>query len=115
MTRQVPLIAVALLLAACSTKYARWPYRGPMLRVTNPTQSNLVLLARDGQGREIVTAKIKPKESLCFRWPFIHEVGYLRLAQGQDTVSTQAFEPWSADGWEWSGEFEPLVNKAVCR
>ena len=41
-------------------KYARWPYRGPMLMVTNPTQSRLVVSARDGMGRELVTATIKP-------------------------------------------------------
>jgi hypothetical protein len=86
-----------------------------MLRVTNPTQNNLVVLARDGQGRALVTAKIKPNQAYCFRWPFIHEVGYLMIAQGQDTVRTQAFQPWSADGWEWSGQVEPLENKDVCR
>lgn len=115
MKRHVFLVALGVVLAACSTKYAHWPYRGPMLRVTNPTQNNLVVLARDGQGRALVTAKMKPNESHCFRWPFIHEIGYLLIAQGPDTLQTEAFEPWSADGWEWSGEMEPLANKNVCR
>ena len=114
------LIAVLALatLAACATantrRYARWPYRGPMLMVTNPTQQRLVVMARDGQGREIVTATIKPNSKQCFRWPFIHAIGYL-VAAGSDTLTTDPFEPWSADGWEWSGQFEPVSNPNVCR
>ncbi|MDP3912072.1 MAG: hypothetical protein Q8Q14_16945 [Gemmatimonadales bacterium] len=118
MKRHVSLVALAVvfvIFAACSTKYARWPFRGPMFRVTNPTQNTLVVLARDGQGRELVTAKMTPSATHCFRWPFIHEIGYLMIAQGLDTLKTQAFEPWSADGWEWSGQLEPVANKDVCR
>jgi hypothetical protein len=115
MKRLMAVLAVATALAACSTKYAKWPYRGPMLLVSNPTQNSLVVLARDGVGRQLVTAKLEPNQKHCFRWPFIHEIGQLMITHGQDTVKTQPFEPWSADGWEWSGEFEPVVNKDVCR
>lgn len=105
-------------LAACAgvntRSYARWPYRGPMLMVTNPTQNRLVVRARDGMGREIVTATIKPNGKECFRWPFIHAIGYL-IAAGSDTLTTEPFEPWSADGWEWTGQFEPVSNPNVCR
>jgi len=111
----IPVLAIAALAACASAnKYARWPYRGPMLMVTNPTQSRLVVSARDGQGRELVTATIKPNGKQCFRWPFIHAIGYL-IAAGSDTLMTEPFEPWSADGWEWSGQFEPVSNPKVCR
>ena len=108
-----PLLALAL--SACATvQYARWPYRGPMLMVQNPTASRLIVRARDGVGREWVTASIKPHGKSCFRWPFIHTVGYL-IAAGSDTLTSRAFEPWTADGWEWSGQFEPVANPSVCR
>jgi hypothetical protein len=115
MKRLTAVLVLVSALAACTPKYAKWPYRGPMLQVRNPTQNNLVVLVRDGAGRQLVTAKLKPNEKHCFRWPFIHEVGYLMVSQGRDTVSTQSFEPWSADGWEWSGQYEPVANKNVCR
>jgi len=111
----VPLLAAAL--TACITSnynYARWPYRGPMLMVTNPTQGQLVVRARDGMGRELITATVKPNGRQCFRWPFIHEIGYL-IAAGSDTLTTRSFEPWTADGWEWSGQFEPVANPKICR
>ena len=111
----LPVLAIAALAACASAnQYARWPYRGPMLQVTNPTQGRLVVMARDGAGRELVTATIKPNSSMCFRWPFIHAIGYL-IAAGSDTLMTEPFEPWSADGWEWSGQFEPVSNPKVCR
>ena len=109
----IPVLTLAAL-AACATNYARWPYRGPMFQVTNPTTNDMVVMARDGMGRELVTARIKPNSKHCFRWPFIHAVGYL-IAAGRDTLRTEPFEPWSADGWEWSGQFEPVVNRNVCR
>ncbi|MGH7531189.1 MAG: hypothetical protein ACREMN_12455 [Gemmatimonadales bacterium] len=99
--------------AACATSSARWPYRGPMFLVTNPTAEDVVVLARDGVGRELVTARIQPNGRHCFRWPFIHAIGYL-IAAGRDTLKTEPFEPWSADGWEWSGQFEPVANDTVC-
>ena len=117
MKRLISALALTTL-AACATAntshYARWPYRGPMLMVTNPTPNRLVVRARDGMGRELVTATIKPHGKECFRWPFIHAVGYL-IAAGSDTLMTEPFEPWSADGWEWAGQFEPVSNPKVCR
>jgi hypothetical protein len=116
MKRLLLAVLTIAAVAACASanKYARWPYRGPMLLVTNPTNSQLVVSARDGMGRELVTATIKPKGRQCFRWPFIHAIGYL-IAAGSDTLTTEPFEPWSADGWEWSGQFEPVSNPKVCR
>ena len=110
----VSLLALSLTACMMTTRYARWPYRGPMFMVQNPTQRPLVVSARDGAGRELVTATIKPNGKSCFRWPFVHTVGYL-IASGSDTLMTQAFEPWTADGWEWSGKFEPVANPKVCR
>jgi hypothetical protein len=109
----LPLLAAAL--GACGTfRYARWPYRGPMLLVTNPTQAQFVVFARDGDGRQWATVTVKPNGRACFRWPFIHTIGYL-VAAGSDTLTTDAFEPWSADGWEWSGQVGPVANPKVCR
>jgi hypothetical protein len=106
---------LVLALSACVYgNYARWPYRGPMLMVQNPTAKRVIVRARDGVGREWITASIKPHGQSCFRWPFIHTVGYL-IAAGSDTLMSQAFEPWSADGWEWSGQFAPVANPKVCR
>jgi len=110
----VPLLLLALTACAATLRYARWPYRGPMLMVQNPTQNRLIVSARDGVGRELVTARIGPHGKACFRWPFIHTIGYL-VAAGSDTLATEPFEPWSADGWEWSGQFEPVANPRVCR
>ena len=110
----LPLLVVALGACASLHNYARWPYRGPMLMVQNPTQNRLIVSARDGVGREWITATIKPHGKACFRWPFIHTIGYL-VAVGSDTLTTEPFEPWSADGWEWSGQFEPVANPRVCR
>jgi hypothetical protein len=112
------LAVVALLsVAACANirQYAKWPYRGPMMMVRNSTSKALVVMARDGAGRELVTARIKPNAKQCFRWPFIHDIGYLEARAPGDTLTTEPFKPWSADGWEWSGELEPVSNPKVCR
>lgn len=106
---------LVLTLTACMTaNYAHWPYRGPMLMVENPTGNRMIVRARDGAGREWVTASIKAHGKSCFRWPFIHTVGYL-IAAGADTLVSQAFEPWTADGWQWSGAPAPVANPNVCR
>ena len=105
-------ILAALLLAAVfgcasATRYTQWPYRGPMMMVRNRTQNTLVVLARDGTGREVITARVRPQSNQCFRWPFIHAIGYLVAAESpHDTLTTQPFQPWSADGWEWSARAE---------
>jgi hypothetical protein len=102
------IIALAFLIAAgCAraTLYTQWPYRGPMMLVRNPTPHALVVLARDGTGRELVTARVQPKGKQCFRWPFIDATGYLRAAESSsDTLTTEEFQPWSAEGWEWTPE-----------
>ena len=104
--------------AACArgsaTRYTQWPYEGPMMMVRNPTPNPVVVLARDGMGRELITARLRPNSNQCFRWPFIHAIGYL-VAAGRDTLTTEPFQPWSADGWEWSGQLEPRSNPKVCR
>ena len=107
--------------AACATatQNTQWPYRGPMMMVRNPTPNTMVVLARDGTGRELITAHIKPNSRQCFRWPFIHAIGYLVVTADAHagTVTTEPFKPWSADGWEWAGggEREPVSNPKVCR
>lgn len=116
MNKVLAVLALASL-AACAnlTQYAKWPYRGPMMMVRNSTSAKLVVTARDGMGRELVTARLDPNDKQCFRWPFIHDIGYLIARAPSDTVQTDAFKPWSADGWEWSGEIEPVSNPKVCR
>lgn len=100
------IIALAFLMAvgcAGATRYTQWPYRGPMMLVRNPTPYAFVVLAGDGTGRELIAAHVQPKSKQCFRWPFIDATGYLRAAEsGTDTLTTEKFQPWSADGWEWS-------------
>jgi hypothetical protein len=110
-----PVLAIAAA-AACATgtQYTQWPYRGPMMMVRNPTSDALVVMARDGMGRELIAARVRPNSKSCFRWPFIHAIGYL-VAAGSDTLRTEPFKPWSADGWEWSGQPEPKSNPRVCR
>src|SRR6202165_3130371 len=107
MKRLIPLLALAVLAACASAnRYARWPYRGPMLMVTTPTHSRLTVMARDGMGRELVTATIKPNGKQCFRWPFIHAIGYL-IAAGGGPLPTEAFGAWGADGWGGAGRVKP--------
>jgi hypothetical protein len=115
------LIATALssvFACARANHTSQWPYKAPMLLVKNPTGEPLVISARDGIGRELVTATIKANGTQCFRWPFIHAIGYLMATEangGADTLTTAAFQPWSADGWEWSGQVRPVSNAKVCR
>ena len=110
-------LALALAgIAACATRtqYTEWPYQGPMMKVRNATTAPLVVLARDGTGRELITARLKPNGQQCFRWPFIDETGYL-VGAGADTTTTEPFKPWSADGWEWSGQHAPVSSPRACR
>jgi hypothetical protein len=109
-------LPLLLIVSACAfdSHYAKWPLRGAMLSVQNPTAQEQVVIARDGRGREWVVARIKPQARACFRWPFIDNVGLLRT-DGGDEISTEPFEPWSADGWEWDLNGQPIANPRVCR
>ena len=53
--------------AACArgntTRYTQWPYEGPMMMVRNPTPNPVVVLARDGMGRELITARLQPNSN----------------------------------------------------
>jgi hypothetical protein len=101
---------------AATTQYAKWPVRGPMLKVTNTTEHTRTISARDGLGRELITARLKPGKSLCFRWPFIDYDGALfATGNGTATVSTGRFKPWDADGWEWQVGSDAVANASVCR
>ena len=113
--RWLPLCLIALA-AGCGSlnHYAKWPSRGPMLEVRNPTALRRVVIARDGAGRMLVKASIQPNDRACFRWPFIDGRGEL-LAAGADTVSSGPFEPWSADGWAWAMDGPPLAAPDACR
>src|SRR2546423_15327055 len=88
--------------AACArgstTRYTQWPYEGPMMMVRNPTPNPVVVLARDGMGRELITARLQPNSNQCFRWPFIHAIGYL-VAAGPGKLTKEPFPPRAADGW----------------
>jgi hypothetical protein len=106
----IPLVAGC----ATMTRYAHWPYQGPMLKVTNSTPRHRLISVRDGAGRELVKARLAPGRSLCFRWPFIDGVGHM-IAAGSDTLSTGRFEPWTADGWVWDVAREPVADPSVCR
>ncbi len=110
------VLLVLFVLAGCASikNYARWPYRGPMLLIRNTTHARRIILARDGVGRELVTSSVAPRGRYCFRWPFVHEAGYL-LATGPDTVMSARFEPWTADGWRWDMENDPVADPKVCR
>ena len=106
------LLVLTLFGCASANTYARWPYRGPMIEVTNPSHTNVVVTSVDAEGRALVTARIKPQGRACFRWPFIHRVGYLFA----ESTSTQPFEPWEADGWSWvAGSDAPTPNPRACR
>ena len=106
------LLLLTLLGCAAQHRYARWPYRGPMLEVSNPSRHSVVVSARDAEGRELVTARLRAGRRQCFRWPFIHAIGFLRA----DSAQSKPFEPWSADGWSWiAGDSLPTANPRVCR
>jgi hypothetical protein len=109
-------LSLLLLVTGCAAnnRYARWPYRGSMLVVQNPTTEHQIVVARDGEGREWVVARIKPRGRACFRWPFVNSTGFLRT-DGEDRVITERFEPWTADGWEWQLSGQPVPNPQVCR
>jgi hypothetical protein len=108
-------LPLLLIVSGCGlNQYRKWPARGSMLSVRNPTSHEQIVIARDGVGREYVVARIKAQGRACFRWPFIHQVGLLRTT-GEDGVSTEPFEPWSEDGWEWELYGQPVANARVCR
>lgn len=115
-------ILALVLLSACATttQYARWPYRGPMLEITNLTTERVVVFSRDGQGREIRSATVNPGARSCFRWPFIHSEGTLiatsQGVQREHPVRSDTFAPWSADGWSWAiPAVLPVANPQACR
>jgi hypothetical protein len=120
-SRILATLAFAALSAACAgvRSYTEWPYVPPLMMVRNPTAHPLLILARDGAGRELVAARLRPKSRQCFRWPFIHAIGYLVSTDADgspaDSVTTGAFRPWTADGWEWAGQVEPVSNANACR
>lgn len=107
-----------LLLVVAGCGYANqvmvWPLRGAFLEVSNPTEEAQIVVARDGQGREWQVARIKAHGRACFRWPFIHQNGFLRT-DGDDRIVTQQFEPWSAAGWSWPLAGQPVQNAQACR
>lgn len=112
--KSVPLLLLLVVGCAPMKRYAHWPYQGSMLAVKNPTTDHQVVIARDGQGREWVVARIRPQGRACFRWPFIDNTGFLRT-DGDDRVVTQRFEPWTADGWEWPLSGQPVASPQACR
>ena len=109
-------IPLLLIVAGCASanRVDVWPQRGSFLEVENPTDSNQVIVARDGLGREWPVARLKPQGRACFRWPFIDQTGFLRT-DGADRVVTKRFEPWTASGWTWGLSGEPVADPRACR
>jgi len=99
--------AVSALAAACFLpRYtARWPYRGPMIEVVNPSPDYVMLSARDGAGRELPLGTIAPRSKACRTWPFVDGEGQLITAsqqRRQDEVESEGFNPWAFHGWRWT-------------
>jgi hypothetical protein len=100
----VAAVPLALLSACFLPRYtARWPYRGPMIEVVNPTREFLHLSARDGQGRVLSLGTVAPRSKACRTWPFLHEEGWLLTGnQREGEAASEAFKPWAFDGWRWT-------------
>lgn len=101
------LAAPVVLLAACFLpRYtAKWPYRGPMIEVVNPSQNYVMLTARDGAGRELPLGTVPPRSKACRTWPFVDAEGQLITADQQrlqDEVESESFNPWAFHGWRWT-------------
>lgn len=108
MKRLLIAVPIAALTAACFLpRYtARWPQRGPMIEVVNPSQEYVRLAARDGQGRELSLGTVAPRSKACRTWPFIDSDGQLLTASRESTAATgiesEAFTPWAFHGWRWT-------------
>ncbi|HEY7686003.1 MAG TPA: hypothetical protein VH833_07865 [Gemmatimonadales bacterium] len=106
MKRLVAAIPVVLLAACILPRYtARWPYRGPMIEVVNPTQDFVALSARDGQGRVITLGTVAPRSKACRMWPFIHDEGWLitdNARRGEGEAMSDGFKPWAFHSWRWT-------------
>jgi len=104
----VAAVPIAAFTAACFLpRYtARWPYRGPMIEVVNPSQHYVSLAARDGQGRELSLGTVAPRSKACRTWPFIDSDGQLLTANRERTedigTESEAFTPWAFHGWRWT-------------
>lgn len=99
------LTAAALLSGCFLPRYtAKWPLRGPMVQVVNPTNDYVQLSGRDGSGRTLPMGTVAPRSRTCRAWPFIDERGWL-LTEGESQTShveSEMFHPWAFDGWRWT-------------
>lgn len=109
-------LPLLLILAGCASanRPERWPLRGSFLEVQNFTDTDQVVIARDGYGREWPVARVKPQSRACFRWPFVDQTGFLRT-DGEDRIVTKRFEPWTASRWTWPLSGEPVASTQACR
>jgi hypothetical protein len=99
----VILTAAALVSGCLFARYtAKWPYRGPMVQVVNPTNDYVLLSARDGYGRTLPMGTVAPQSRTCRTWPFIDERGWLLTESPSDQVESEMFHPWAFHGWRWT-------------
>jgi hypothetical protein len=106
MTKFLLVAAPLALLSACFLpRYtAKWPYRGPMIEVVNPSQEYVMLSAKDGMGRVLPLGTIAPRSKACRTWPFVDAEGQL-LTEGAERkvpVESEEFNPWAFHGWRWT-------------
>lgn len=108
MKRLLIVVPLAALAAACFLpRYtARWPYRGPMIEVVNPSHEYVRLAARDGAGRELAMGTVAPRSKACRAWPFVDAEGALLTLAHPSTThepsTSGSFHPWAFDGWRWT-------------
>lgn len=90
--------AAVVLLVACAyaNRPSAWPVRGPFIRIDNPYDRTITVVAVDGMHRRWPIGRVFRMQSGCWRWPFVDTQGWLVV--GQDSV---AFRPWVAQGWRW--------------
>jgi hypothetical protein len=113
------LFALAPLVSGCFLpRYtAKWPLRGPMIQVVNPTDQFVQVSARDGFGRALVIGTVAPRSHACRPWPFVDERGWLLTETERQSgqAESEMFYPWAFNGWRWTvGERESFVAAEVC-
>ncbi len=113
------LLVLIVLALAYGCGYANapssWPARGPFVCVQNGTDDELVLMAKTPGGSAITLRRIRARESIEVRWPFVHYQGQLLAGP----YYTPTFEPWSSHYWYWyvqSQTVKPLQEASrACR
>lgn len=113
MLLRLGLTATLLLSSACFLNgyTAKFPLRGPMIEIVNPTSRSFAAWASDGQ-RLKELAPIPPLSRTCRPWPFVADAGWIVVAapgrKPSELTRSKRFQPWDqrnghpVHAWSWT-------------